>query len=107
MLKMFMNLADSQYMSIEEAQHWDQRPFRSMLIQGWVKYYSRRGFQITKDGRRAWFEFLGTDIARKDPSLPLTAYFHPSVYGLKKADTKKLSSGAQPDRTSSGAVPAS
>ena len=34
-------------------------------------------------GREAWREFFMTDIARKDPSLPLTAYFDPTAYRLR------------------------
>jgi|SRR5215467_4427651 len=69
-------------MPIEEAQRWDQRPFRSMLIQGWVRY-AGNGFKITREGRQAWEEFQHTDILRKNPNLPLTSYFDPDAYGLK------------------------
>jgi len=71
------------YMSIEDAQRFDQRPFRSMLIQGWCAYRPGRGFHITPDGQHAMREFHDTDITRKNPSLPLTAYFDPIAYGLK------------------------
>jgi hypothetical protein len=71
------------YMSIEDAQLFDQRPFRSMLIRKWVAYKPGRGFHITTEGRAAREEFLHTDIGRKDPSLPLTAYFDPTAYGLR------------------------
>lgn len=82
MLHAFADLGDKGYMSIEDAKRWDQRPFRSMLIQAWVAYRPGRGFHITRKGRDAWYEFLSTDIARKNPSLPLTAYFDPTAYGL-------------------------
>jgi hypothetical protein len=74
---------DDYYMSIEVAQKFDQRPFRSMLIRGWIKFRPGRGFHITKEGRAAWNEFLTTDIIRKNPSRPLTAYFDPTAYGLR------------------------
>jgi hypothetical protein len=69
-------------MSTEEAQTFDQRPFRSMLIQGWCAYRTRRGFHVTKKGEAAMREFLSTDIARKNPKLPLTSYFDPTLYKL-------------------------
>jgi hypothetical protein len=69
-------------MTIAEAQHWDQRPFRSMLIQGWCAYRPGRGFHVTREGKAAMAEFLQTDILRKNPTLPLTAYFDPTAYGL-------------------------
>jgi len=70
------------YMSIEEAQQFDQRPFRSMLIRGWCAYRAGRGFHITKEGKAAMHEFKTTDITRKNPMGPLTAYFDPTAYGL-------------------------
>jgi hypothetical protein len=76
------------YMNIEQAQRYDQRPFRSMLIRGWIAYRPGRGFHITPEGRKARDEFHHTEIARKNPTLPLTAYFDPTVYGLK--ETRQL-----------------
>lgn len=84
MLRAFIDGGAGFYMRIEEAQTYDQRPFRSMLIQKWVAYTPGRGFHITREGRDAWNEFLTTDIARKNPSMPLTAYFDPTAYGLAK-----------------------
>lgn len=80
MLEIF---ASGVYMRIEEAQIFDQRPFRSMLIRGWVAYKPGRGFHITADGRKARDEFHHTEISRKNPLLPLTAYFDPTAYGLR------------------------
>ena len=80
MLRMFCELGIGKFMSIEDAQHWDQRPFRSVLIRGWVVYTAGRGFHVTKTGREAYRTFLNTDIARKNATLPLTAYFE-NVYG--------------------------
>jgi hypothetical protein len=84
MLQMFVDMKSDQYMSIEDAQQWDQRPFRSMLIRKWVSYRPGRGFYATPEGRQAMQEFLSTDIARHNPSSPLTAYFDPTAYGLRK-----------------------
>jgi hypothetical protein len=70
------------YMTIEEAQKFDQRPFRSMLIRRWCVYKPGRGFHITKEGKQAVYEFEGTDITRKHPELPLTSYFDATAYGL-------------------------
>jgi hypothetical protein len=78
---LFDNGIDS-YMTIPEAQKWDQRPFRSMLMQGWCAYKPGRGFHITRKGKDAVYEFEATDILRKNPALPLTAYFDPTAYGL-------------------------
>lgn len=76
------------YMSIAQAQKFDQRPFRSMLIQGWVEYKPGKGFHVTAKGLQAWDEFRFTAIARKDPSMPLTRYFDPTAYGLKLVPKK-------------------
>jgi hypothetical protein len=82
MLRTFIDLDDS-HMSIDDAMLYDQRPFRSMLIQEWIAFRPGRGFHITKKGRAAWEEFERTEIWRKNPTLPLTAYFDPTAYGLK------------------------
>lgn len=89
MLKMFYDLGRG-FMGIEDAAKWDQRPFRSMLIRRWVAFRPGHGFHITDDGKSALHEFLGTDIARKNSSLPLTAYFDPSVYRLSARDQVAL-----------------
>ena len=71
-------------MSIEQAQGFDQRPFRSMLIQEWIAYRPGKGFHITRLGMEAWQEFGHTDIRRANSSAPLTAYFDAAAYGLGK-----------------------
>lgn len=78
------------YMTIEEAQRWDQRPFRSMLIQGWCAFRPGRGFHVTKEGEAAMHEFQTTEILRKNPSLPLTAYFDPTAYGLSRKKGQRV-----------------
>lgn len=80
---MLETLSTGVYLSISEAQHFDQRPFRSMLIRGYVAYKPGRGFHITQEGRKAHEEFHHSSIQRKNPSLPLTAYFDPTAYGLR------------------------
>lgn len=79
---MLLALHDTDYMSLDEAQAFDQRPFRSMLIRRWAAYRPGRGFHVTREGRAALQEFLQTDITRKDPSMPLTAYFDSTAYNL-------------------------
>ena len=79
MLKAF---ADRSYMSVESAQLYDQRAFRSMLVRGWITYHAKRGFQITETGFKAWMEFRTTEIWRLHPERPLTAYFDPKAYRL-------------------------
>lgn len=80
---MLETMHGTDYMSIEEAQHFDQRPFRAMLRRKYVAYKPGRGFHLTQAGRDARRVFYETDIVRKDPTMPLTAYFDPSQYGLK------------------------
>jgi hypothetical protein len=84
LLKMFAELGSTGYMSLTDAQRWDQRPFRSLLIRQWVAYRPSKGFHITREGLQAFHEFLSRDIARQNPAAPLTAYFDPTAYGLKK-----------------------
>jgi len=83
MLEIFMS---GQSLSIEAAKMYDQRPFRSMLIRKWINFKPGRGFKITEAGRDAYEIFMHTDIARKNPLLPLTAYFDETAYGLKKVE---------------------
>lgn len=73
-----------EYMTIEEAQQYDQRPFRSLLVRKWVAYRPGRGFYLTREGKQGWNDYHGTEILRKNPTLPLTAYFDATAYGLKK-----------------------
>ena len=82
MLKALFDNGSDHYMTIEEAQRFDQRPFRSMLIRRWCVFRPGRGFHITKEGKLAVYEFEGTDITRKHPELPLTSYFDAAAYGL-------------------------
>jgi len=89
MLAAFATESDNYRMSIEQAQAFDQRPFRSMLVQEWIVYRCGQGFAITRKGRDAWSEFNSTDISRKDPSRPLTAYFDATAYGLRVAAKKR------------------
>jgi hypothetical protein len=89
MLEAFASHNQNFYMSMDEAQRYDQRPFRSMLIQEWIAYHPGRGFHITEKGRAAWREFQSTEIWRKNPTLPLTAYFDPTAYGLKVVARKR------------------
>ena len=83
MLKMFATENANFYMSITVAQQFDQRPFRSMLLQKWIAYRPAKGFHITREGRTAYAEFETHDVTRKNSSLPLTAYFDPTQYGLR------------------------
>jgi hypothetical protein len=85
---MLREFSDGGYMTIQRAQAFDQRPFRSMLVRGWIAYTGARGFHITSEGKQAWYEFEHTQIVRKDPSKPLTAYFDAAAYGLHARKTK-------------------
>jgi hypothetical protein len=95
MLKAFV---ETDYMTIETAQLYDQRPFRSMLLRGWITYHPKRGFHITDAGQKAWREFRSTEIWRLHPSRPLTAYFDPTAYHLpmprRRASVHVMKAGA-------------
>lgn len=100
---MLKTLHDSRTLSIAEAQKFDQRPFRSMLIRKYSAY-TGHGFRITKEGEAALYEFETTDIARKNPQLPLTAYFDYKAYGLA-APKKTRAARPQPQtRSRAGSV---
>lgn len=88
MVRDMVDLGD-RYLKIEDAQKYDQRPFRSMLIRKWVGYRPGHGFYLTRDGRTAWAEFHNTNIFRADPTQPLTAYFDPTAYGLHVPKKRK------------------
>ena len=83
MLQALCSNGSDNYLTIEEAQQFDQRPFRSMLIRKWAAFRPGKGFYVTKEGRAAMNEFHTTDITRKHPEMPLTAYFDVTAYGLK------------------------
>jgi hypothetical protein len=84
MLRHFADQPITFVMSVQQAQTFDQRPFRSMLIQGWISYRMGRGFHISRKGREAWRDFQNHNIQRKNPNLPLTAYFDSRLYGLDR-----------------------
>lgn len=92
LLEMLDHIGLDGHITIEEAQGINQTTFRSALIRGYCIYRSSgpsRGFHVTKEGREALRDFHQADIARKNPMLPLTAYFDPVAYGLapnKKGD---------------------
>jgi hypothetical protein len=84
MLAAFAEHRSTYFMTMEMAQTYDQRAFRSMLIRKYVSYKPGNGFYLTPKGRDAFDQFFSTDIARKNPELPLTAYFDPNAYQLNK-----------------------
>jgi hypothetical protein len=92
MLEMFTGAS---YLRIEDAQQYDQRPFRSMLIRGYIAYRPGRGFHLTRLGRLAREDFHHGNIRRKNPTLPLTSYFDPTVYHLTISGKKHTSRPAQ------------
>jgi hypothetical protein len=93
---LFKAFSDGSYMSVETARLYDQRPFRSMLVRGWITFYPKHGFQITEAGQKAWLEFQSTEIWRLHPSRPLTAYFDPAAYRLhgRRAKVHTMKQGA-------------
>lgn len=90
MLRALFENGRTGYMRYEDAQKFDQRPFRSMLIRGWCAYSPGRGFHITREGEDAMREFETTEILRKNPTLPLTSYFDPTAYGLDPLKKAKV-----------------
>jgi hypothetical protein len=91
------------FMTIEQAQKFDQRPFRSMLIQGWCAFRPGRGFHITPEGKAAMHEFQDTDIKRKHPEFPLTKYFDITAYSLHQLGVKAAPRSA-PSKKATGSV---
>jgi hypothetical protein len=85
MVQAFIDAGPAYYMTIEEAQKYDQRPFRSMLVRQWVAFRPGHGFFLTKAGRDSWFDYHGTGIFRNEKTrlLPLTSYFDPTAYRMK------------------------
>ena len=92
MLKMFA--IDGSYVSILQAKGLDQRPFRSLLIQQWITFKPGKGFHITQKGVHAFYDFDEHSIIRKNPGLPLTAYFDATAYGLTPSKSKKTGNRA-------------
>lgn len=89
MLVMLFQNGPHVYMPIEDAQKFDQRPFRSMLIHKWAAYRPGKGFHITPEGIKAYDEFETTSIERRDPRRPLTGYFDYVAYGFSDPRAKK------------------
>jgi predicted ATPase len=81
-LPMIEALHDVEYMKYEEAYYYDQRAFGSMWRRGYMAFKHGKGFYLTEKGKEARREFYSTDIARKNPRGPLTAYFDFRSYGL-------------------------
>jgi|SRR5215470_19473984 len=82
LLRIFAGNGMDWCMPIEDAAKFDQRPFRSALIQKWIAYRPGKGFHVTQTGIHAWEEFRGTKILRQNPFGPLTSYFDPTLYDL-------------------------
>jgi hypothetical protein len=91
MLRYFVTEVSKDHVSIDEAQHLDQRPFRSMLIRKWIAYTPGKGFHATKEGRDAWRSYETQSILRSEGLFlrPLTSYFDANAYGLKPQREKK------------------
>ena len=79
----------STFFSVAEVSKLDQRAFGSLYHRGWIAHRPGRGFHATIMGRNAYQEYMeGEARLRKNDSLPLSHYFDPIVYRLKR-DTKK------------------
>jgi len=109
LMKVFAMEQAGFHMSLEDAGTFDQRPFRSMLIQKWVAYKPGKGFgfYLTREGRDAWAEFNATNIFRLHPDAPLTRYFDPTAYGLTvKQKRQRKAPQATPQRKTAGSTAA-
>jgi hypothetical protein len=95
MLQTFAEGGSDYYMKIDEAQAFDQRPFRAMLVHNYVAFRPGRGFHITKEGRQAWEQWTHTDLVRKDPTMPLTSHFDLVAYGLRVVGCRKARKAAE------------
>lgn len=84
MLKMFVSRGPDRFLPIEHAQRYDQRPFRSMLVQGWVAYRPNKGFHVTDKGLERWHQLTHVNNKRVNPYGRLTAYFDQDAYGIGK-----------------------
>lgn len=87
MLRMFIEAGRGFHLRYEDARAYDQRPFRSMLIRGYIAYRPGRGFHITPEGRGAWDALQHTSVMRGagQTTRPLTSYFDPAAYGIREA----------------------
>jgi hypothetical protein len=88
LLKLFCKRGENVFMKIDEAATLDQRPFRSLLMRGWIKWEPNYGFTVTGDGRDAMHAFNHTSIERANAGAPLCAYFY-SSYGYESPAAKR------------------
>jgi hypothetical protein len=98
MLQTFADGGSDYYMSVDEAQHFDQRPFRAMLVRRYIAYRPGRGFHLTKEGRTAWKQFKDASLIERSKdrfSAPLTAYFDAAFYGLQMVGGHKAKKTAE------------
>ena len=83
MLRLFC--ATSTFLSVTEVAKLDQRAFGSLYHRGWIGHRPGKGFHATMPGRKAYAEYMeGEARRRKDPERPLSHYFDPIVYRLKR-----------------------
>ena len=97
LLEIFASHGNDWAMPYEHAKVYDQRPFRALLMRGWVEYSAKlHGFHATKAGREAWTVFNETEITRRNFNAPMTRYFDPVFFGLleEKSPKKREAPGA-------------
>ena len=92
------------HMPLEDAATFDQRPFRSLLMRGWITFAKGRGFRLTADGKRAWVDFQATSIVRSNPHSPLCAWFY-SHFPVGAYSSTQGGSGGQGGTREAGAPP--
>jgi hypothetical protein len=89
MLRLFCERAPGTFMSRSEAAILDQRSCGSLYHRGWIGERPGKGFYATKAGRAACDEYMiGEARHRQNPDLPLSHYFDPIAYGLRKPSDK-------------------
>lgn len=74
------------FLSVSEASKLDQRPLGSLYHRGWIGLRPGRGFYATRAGIDAYEECMGETRKRLRPEAPLSHYFDPVAYQLRKPD---------------------
>ena len=76
MLREFITVtARGGFVSVKEAERFDQRPFGSLYHRGWLGYRAGRGFYATAAGKDAYAEYMGEARRRARPESPMSHYF--------------------------------
>ncbi len=90
LLCLFIDEGEKYYASVEDAKRYDQRPFRSALIQEWIGYHHGRGFFITQKGRDSHADYGKREWAiRAHQDMPLCEYFSFHFLSQRRRSARK------------------